>query len=356
MASSSDWGERVWAHAEQRWLAGPLLDWMHPSMRDLLITYLMTNVGERRSFLRQCGVDGLELALSAAGGAEGERRFPLLRDVEDWELFEDRLPGLIAAGDERGRRRLLATLAEALATSSVADDKAEDKRLLRLSRNALAGVRDTIAGDHSAVSIPLLTEYVRLSLAMDPLPPLPDLTPTWAALAPSPSDELAQDELADLVAWFRLIKFLTDNEPRLLAKQRFAQRYPAFFKEVLATAQSVLDDVPKIYDTDPFTGVEDDDDDGDFSSDEEDEASLLEEAADALDEVSDSVWATFGLLERKQALVPELREQASVRGERIEVFQARARPDPDDRPSQSRAPVVTSLSERFDVAELFSDL
>ena len=58
-------------------------DWVHPSMRDLVIDYLAETASEREHFLSVCSATGLKLALSAAGGAEGTRQCPLIVDIKD---------------------------------------------------------------------------------------------------------------------------------------------------------------------------------------------------------------------------------------------------------------------------------
>ena len=65
------------------------VEWIHPSWRDLLIEHLEAHPGDRRDFLSRCGVNGILLAVSRAGGSTGKREFPLLVDAEDWKIIND---------------------------------------------------------------------------------------------------------------------------------------------------------------------------------------------------------------------------------------------------------------------------
>jgi hypothetical protein len=66
-------------------------EWVHPSVRDLVIDHLMTDAASRQTFLGRAGIDGVMLALSSEGGATGERLFPLLQNEGDWRLVKERV-------------------------------------------------------------------------------------------------------------------------------------------------------------------------------------------------------------------------------------------------------------------------
>jgi hypothetical protein len=89
-----------------RLVDGKAVTWVHPSWRDLVIDQLSDDKGERETFLRRSALDGLLLALSTAGGAEGERLLPLMREDRDWDAIADRLAQLIPALDEPDLTRL----------------------------------------------------------------------------------------------------------------------------------------------------------------------------------------------------------------------------------------------------------
>ena len=74
---------------------GMRVAWVHPTWRDLVIERLASDAALRRHFLGHCGPHGVVLALSTAGGAEGERPLPLIAGDEDWDALGDRIYALV---------------------------------------------------------------------------------------------------------------------------------------------------------------------------------------------------------------------------------------------------------------------
>ena len=89
--------------------------WVHPSWRDVAIEALADDEEQRLRFLHACEVDGLQLALSVAGGAAGGRSLPLLRTDADWDALADRLHDVLRYGRDEDVVRLLDVLETALA-------------------------------------------------------------------------------------------------------------------------------------------------------------------------------------------------------------------------------------------------
>ena len=67
-----------------------ILEWIHPSCRDLTIQELAKHVKMRQRFLQCCSDAGLQLAVSAGGGTKGELIAPLLVNEQDWEILKCR--------------------------------------------------------------------------------------------------------------------------------------------------------------------------------------------------------------------------------------------------------------------------
>lgn len=67
-----------------------IVEWIHPSCRDLVIEELAIRPSDRRQFLRTCTRSGLEMACSTGGGARGDRNYPLLVNQADWNRFRER--------------------------------------------------------------------------------------------------------------------------------------------------------------------------------------------------------------------------------------------------------------------------
>jgi len=71
-------------------------DWIHPSIRDLVIDYLIENTPERQHFLSVCSTSGVSLAMSVGGGSEGRRNFPLVIDSDDMHILKSRVYDLVS--------------------------------------------------------------------------------------------------------------------------------------------------------------------------------------------------------------------------------------------------------------------
>jgi len=67
-----------------------MIEWIHPSYRDLVIGELGDDKPMRMLFLDLMDFEGIVLAVSQAGGARGQRQLPLLRTESDWVVFERR--------------------------------------------------------------------------------------------------------------------------------------------------------------------------------------------------------------------------------------------------------------------------
>jgi hypothetical protein len=71
-----------------------VIEWSHPFYRDLVIQQLERDEKDAEHFLRHCSLAGVKLAISVAGGARGERRFPLMSGRESWLILQERLLAL----------------------------------------------------------------------------------------------------------------------------------------------------------------------------------------------------------------------------------------------------------------------
>jgi hypothetical protein len=330
---------------------------MHPSMRDLLIDYLMRHDGERTRFLEVCSPDGFALAISAAGGAEGERRFPLLRSANDWTTLGQRARELLSEADPPGVSMLITALGDALARLQV-DRPERYQEAQALSTLTAIGLR-TLAErwDRSGEPIPLpqLEHYARASVYVEPLPPMPALRLTWEATAPGSAEDAAQQSVEQLGAWHDLIDVVTRTEPRLFRQIRFPEEYTDVLTAMLDSLLSEVDDMGSIDDPDPFLEEEPEDpDDNNYNESEEDDAAHLDEIGNVL-RAFEAVWPNQGLRDRAEALLAQTEEQASIREARTERFREvmlrHADPDPDDHRDYD-----THEHEFFDVSRLFSDL
>jgi len=67
------------------------LDWIHPSYRDIVIDAVSEDAGLQMEFLRTATLQGLSLAFSTEGGANGSRRMPFMQCPDSWPLAGDLL-------------------------------------------------------------------------------------------------------------------------------------------------------------------------------------------------------------------------------------------------------------------------
>jgi hypothetical protein len=187
--------------------------WVHPSWRDLVIDRLADDPGARRHFLSRCGVHGVVLALSVAGGAAGDRRMPLLIDDRDWDALTDRLYTL-AGGLELGEMTAVLT-----ALLVAIDDLGEGHAGLEaraLALTALTRIADAWDGARAPVALGALDAWLALADRLRPPPPLPPaaLAVTWAELLPvrlpEPGDREALERFAD---WLELCRLLWHGHP-----------------------------------------------------------------------------------------------------------------------------------------------
>jgi hypothetical protein len=206
--------------------------WVHPSWRDLVIEDLAVDAARRRRFLARCRLDGLLVAASRAGGAEGVRSLPLLVDDADWDTATGRMWELIPILEAPELARLLWSLGEAIDAAKPPRQRAEAQSL---SRTALElSVRRFEGGP---VSVSLLAPWFEVAARLDHPPAPPALETTWAELLPAPPLELESvEELERIDEWLRLAQLLERHMPEQLARFGYPDRYEAVFKNVVVAA------------------------------------------------------------------------------------------------------------------------
>jgi hypothetical protein len=186
------------------------VEWVHPSWRDLVIEALAADDAARRHFLSCCGVDGVAIALSFAGGASGERQRPLLRCDADWDALGDGVYALCHECDE----------VEAIQLLGLIDDAGEFDEVLALARLAL----DRLGWACKAISVDAIAAWAPLASKLDPAPDPPAVAMTWLALEPAGAPQTPA-ELEMFADWVRLAVILHDHDPALLKGVGFPERY-----------------------------------------------------------------------------------------------------------------------------------
>jgi len=154
-----------------------IVDWIHPSYRDLVIEELIEDADLRNTFLRRASLEGIKLAVSDTGGEVGKRRQPFMRSAESWDILNSRCLALVDSRMEI--RELLQVLASAASQGTTPDTLRRWKRLISSVCGAVATVWNEDKAVFSALDIAAFLE-ARSAVKVDT--PLPDLDPSWEAL------------------------------------------------------------------------------------------------------------------------------------------------------------------------------
>jgi hypothetical protein len=145
--------------------------WVHPSWRDLVIDYLAHHDAVRARYLRSSSIHGTLLALSAEGGADGERRLPLLRRDRDWDAVSDRVFEL---APDLEPAELIGLLGSVRRTIIDVKDTAAGVEADALARTVLTRVSALwAAAAHAPIPIPELAAWFELAGILSPGPTAP---------------------------------------------------------------------------------------------------------------------------------------------------------------------------------------
>jgi hypothetical protein len=199
------------------------IGWVHPSWRDLVIEELRADPPARRRFLAACGVDGMTLALSRAGGSRGHATLPLLMTDADWDALGDRAHQLIGVLEDHELGRLLLTLAEAPAATS---DELQAEEARCLAGQILGTTCRAWDARHRPVSVFLIDAWYTLEKIVDEQPDPPRLELVWVELHPGSRliEHPDVDELARADEWLALAQTLARHDPAALEALGFFDR------------------------------------------------------------------------------------------------------------------------------------
>jgi hypothetical protein len=217
------------------------ISWVHPSWRVLVIDELAADARLRRSFLLNCELDGALLALSVAGGEEGERVLPLLVTDGDWDVLTDHLTALLKGADEHDVARSLTALRTTLLATG---DAARRGELMALAGEALEVQRRRWDRARQPLSLLALDLWMQVSRELPAPPPAPSLTATWGELLPSMSASPADREtLRRVEAWLDLVAILDEYDRPTLRSLGFPARQSdaalAFIERIAALRPGV---------------------------------------------------------------------------------------------------------------------
>jgi hypothetical protein len=215
---------------------------VHPTWRDLVIDRLAADAELRCRFLSRCGPHGVVLALSTAGGAEGDRALPLIADDGDWDALGDRLYALLPELDHAELAMVLRALLGAVQV--VSPDRMASREAGGLARMALERTAALWAAAGAPVLMDCVDAWLSLSARLDP-PLSPDfLGPTWAELLPAAlpdPEDLA--EVQRFTDWLTLCELLGEFSRELLERLGFGRDHEALisrYREQLGSVSELL--------------------------------------------------------------------------------------------------------------------
>jgi len=217
-----------------------LVDWIHPSYRDLVVEELASNPALRKSFLDGMGLEGIKLALSepACKGISGA--FLLIASEDEWRTLKNRCLALAEESARSDQVDLLEILSDAAKRPTTALDHT---RLTDIIRLTCLAVHRQWNQPTTVLSARDLVAYCKASSFAAPLPPIPDLRESWETAVAIFRRQLEgwdsgyELEIDELRTWVDLADVVARQEPRFLVQARF----PDSYKEDLEILKGVLE-------------------------------------------------------------------------------------------------------------------
>jgi hypothetical protein len=202
--------------------------WVHPSMRDLVINYLVSNKNSRIEFLSKCSLGGISLALSIGGGSEGTRTFPLVTDMDDQAIFIKRIKELINTIDSDQLVLLLETISEAKRKIAEIEDIEIINSINEIFEAAIDSLLMRWNIDNDLIDIKLIKIYYKIIQGSKIYRPAPPLKYTWdkifgkmAEATYYSEDYVDSDDWSELEEFLEFVKIVMHEEPRLLRYVNF---------------------------------------------------------------------------------------------------------------------------------------
>lgn len=224
--------------------------WVHPSMRDLVINYLVSNKTSRLDFLSKCSIGGISLALSIGGGSEGTRTFPLVIDEEDQLILKERIKELIFNVNSNELKKLLENIREAKIKSS----EIEYKDIVNFINDIFEIVIDEVLlrwkNKEEIIDVQMLNLYFNMVKYSKTFRPSPQLNYTWdkyfSKITKSftyPEDYVKSHSYTAIDQFLDLVKIISRENPRFLKYVNFPECFTElccnFIKACIRLSESV---------------------------------------------------------------------------------------------------------------------
>jgi len=212
------------------------VDWIHPSVRDLVIEQLMMSSIDRERFLSRGGTRCFVLALSAVGGSEGKRACPLLRTDGDWKLLQQLVTRVIEnPTTERGD--ILSIIETTLEVDGGNFETKDHLMFEMIIREIFKLVRNRVSSAPALLNLDLYRNLCELSVTLSPmeLPPLP--THLWNEACGFAMSNIASKDsftvATDALPLLSLLGLLHRYEPRFLMAERYPEAMESGLRELM---------------------------------------------------------------------------------------------------------------------------
>ena len=312
-----------------------VVQWIHPSYRDLIIEQLSLDMSLRSRFLKVMNLEGIKLTVSQAGGGRGDRRMPLLVSDDDWVLLSARSLQVLESLEVAKAVSTLRVFRSAM-VDAIGSDRA---RLSAILGSCCDAIRIRLDTTQDVIRSGQLRELFESTVMVDPLPALPQLGPTWkaatsalrATIKSSIEESTSIDE--EVVAeWTRLAELLETNEPRFMRQAGYPQAFSDDIAQLIAITRREADK-----EADDF--------------EEPDDLMAEAERMDTLEKAMKKLMDLFPKIRH------ELSELASVVASQEDYLrQAHRELSPYEGDGYDGGEAQQSASRTFDIDELFIDL
>ena len=320
---------------------GPeLVDWIHPSCKDLVIEELARQPQLRNAFLRVMSLAGIKIAISSAGGAEGKRVFPFLTSIQSWEFLQERCASVISAGSDDEIADLLRVLAEAHAKGPSENARRQVERSLGM---ACSDARRKWDRKGLSISTEGFAAYCEAGSRLPEMPDLPNVESSWREREDKFREKIQKSgnifdlDVDDVCDWARFASAVIGINPRLIQGGAIGETYANEIAKLVRIAEKeIRDPADEARVSDPWTG-----DPGEFRW-HSDLVSTLAKTFEYLTAISP------GNRVKLQSMATDLKSRSSRLEDRANQMEA----EPDDDGDDAR----TESSANFSVKSLFSDL
>lgn len=224
-----------------------VIEWSHPSYRDLVIQQLERDEQAAEMFLSHCSLEGLRLAISVAGGAKGERRFPLMSAPKSWDILRERVLNIITSLDNDSQEAEIIRIVRT-AVEAAGDLPEVQAKLATLLEQCCDAVRTKWDSSGAQVHSRPLQEFYDSTMRLSPPPRMPSLHPIWekvdlaftTAIENTTGRKFALDA-NEVQEWVRILNIVAKSDRRLLYQNGFPESIEAQIRKVCDLIQTEID-------------------------------------------------------------------------------------------------------------------